>query len=66
MYSEMIDTLHLGCVWIQSFRALVRAGGTHGLTQLYRGAWDNDCYTRVPFFFNRKKKMIDTLHPIIF
>ena len=66
MYSEMIDTLHLGCVWIQSFRALVRAGGTHGLTQLYRGAWDNDYYTRVPFFFNRKKKMIDTLHPIIF
>ena len=34
MYSEMIDTLHLRCVWIRSFRTPIRAGGTHGLTQL--------------------------------
>ena len=45
-----------GCVWVQSFQAPVRAGGTHGLTQLYHGAWDNDCHTRVPFFFPQKKK----------
>ena len=45
-----------GCVRVRSFQAPVRAGGTHGLTQLYHGVWDNDCHTRVPFFFPQKKK----------
>ena len=41
---------------INSLGDPVRAGGTHGLTQLYREAWDIDCHTRVPFFLSQKKK----------
>ena len=57
------------CVWVRSFRAPVRASGIHGLTQLYRGAWDNDCHTRVPFFYSQKKRkkkkeMYETEHEI--
>ena len=43
-------------MWVRSFRAPIQAVGTHGLTQLYREAWDNDYHTRVPFFFSLKKK----------
>jgi len=53
--------LHNFNVWIKNQWGLCgvevselhfHAGDTLGLTQLYLGAWDNDCTRESPFFFS--------------